>query len=103
MLYDDDLRNEPNEDDDSARARRDREHNARARKENSAIVEAVPAAVDRFVCSPSLESVLQVGEGKDRPARVLARIRESPEDAPLAVTSAVVRLTEFVGAEPLPF
>jgi putative ATP-dependent endonuclease of OLD family len=103
VLYDDDLVDDPPDDDATPEARKARENNARARRETAAIEAAVPSALDRFVCSPSLEIELGVTGRKDKPARVLAHVRATPDDVPDALTRAVERLADFVDAAPPPF
>lgn len=103
VLYDDDLVPEPDRGDDGPQAAKTRAHNERARKENGEILKAVPNAADRFVCSPSLEKALGVGDGKDKPARVLDAVRRTPEQAPDSLRESVWRLADLAGCAPPPF
>jgi predicted ATP-dependent endonuclease of OLD family len=103
-LYDDDLVADPSEDDTSSSARKARENNQRARRETREIENALPSSLDRFACSPNLESELGVSDrGKDKPARVLAAVRERPEGVPAALRNAVLRLGDLTDSAPPPF
>lgn len=103
VMYDDDLQPEPNQEDQSPSAAGTREKNERARRESRDIDVAVSNALDRFVCSPNLEAMLGVGGGKDKPARVLQRVRDTPADVPPVLHEAVWRLADLAGCAPPPF
>lgn len=81
-MYDDDLVSAPSADDQSEKAKKARDQNARASTETAEIEAALPSAADRFACSPSLETELGVGRGRDKPGRVLQAIRANPENPP---------------------
>jgi hypothetical protein len=103
VLYDDDLHPEPDQEDPSSDAGRTREKNERAQKESRDVEAAISNPRDRFVCSPSLEAMLGVGGGKDKPARVLQRVRDRPGDVPTVLHDAVWRLADLAGCAPAPF
>jgi predicted ATP-dependent endonuclease of OLD family len=103
-LYDDDLVPDPPAEDVSDKAVKARESNNRARRETVEIERAIPSSLDRFACSPNLETELGVSSrGKDKPARVLQAVRDDPEAAPTALRDAVLRLGDLTGAAPPPF
>lgn len=103
VLYDDDIVPEPDPSDASPRAARIRERNRQAKRETAEIEKAVPNERDRFVCFPNLEAALGVTGSKDKPVRVLEKVRDAPSSAPDALRDAVWRLADLADCAPAPF
>lgn len=103
VLHDEDVLPEEDEEGDAERngkAERIREANARARRVNGEILEAVGDASRVFVISPSLERVLGIGEqARDKPRRVAEELTDRPlEEYPRTLLAAVEALASGDGS-----
>lgn len=103
VLFDEDVLEEPAADDQTPKASKRRQDNARAVRETQLIKLAVPDPRHRFMCSPNLETALGVTGRRDKPARTLAAVNAAPGTVPEALSAAVLQLADFVDAGPPPF